>query len=106
MTALALTPSAAYAIASQWGSYVRAGDPGACFYAFRKDDARPVNKWHRAQCVRYLERECWVAAQLALENARARGDGPRAVRAERDLEDLRQLKHWFRTAPLWSEAPQ
>lgn len=100
----ALTPSAAYAIASQWGSYVRAGDSGACFHAFRKDDARPVNKWHRAQCVRYLERECLVAAQLRLENAQAWRDVARIASAERDLADLRHLKCWFRTAPLWSEA--
>jgi hypothetical protein len=105
MTAPALTPAAAYAIASQWGSYQHAGDPGASFYAFRKDDGRPVSEEHRAQCLRYLDRECWVAAQLAIENARAWRDAARVASAERDLADLRRLKLWFRTAPLWTEAP-
>lgn len=102
----ALTPAAAYAIASQWGSYRTAGDPGACFYSFRKDDGRPVNEWHREQCISYLNRECWVAAQLRLEAAQ-RAKSPHAIEsAERDLAQLRDLKTWFRTAPLWSEARQ
>lgn len=102
----ALTPAAAYAIASQWGSYRTAGDPGACFYAFRKDDGRPASEEHRAQCIRYLDRECWVAAQLGIENARAWRDAPRLAAAESNMEALRQLKAWFRAAPLWSEAPR
>jgi hypothetical protein len=48
-----LTPKQAYDLASQWGSYMRAGDPGACFYGFHVDDGRPVREAHRRQCLAY-----------------------------------------------------
>lgn len=49
-----LTPATAFAVASSYGSYVSAGDPGACMYAFRAGDGRPVSEAHRTQVLDYL----------------------------------------------------
>lgn len=49
-----LTPAQAYDVASSWGSFIRAGDPGAVFYTFRPGDARPDSERHRRQCLDYL----------------------------------------------------
>lgn len=49
-----LTPRQAYDLASSWGSFVRAGDPGAVFYSFRPGDARPNDEGHRRQCLIYV----------------------------------------------------
>jgi hypothetical protein len=51
-----LTPREAYALASDYGSFIRAGDPGACFYGFHFNDGRPVSETHRQQCLRYVRR--------------------------------------------------
>lgn len=48
-----MTPAKAYDIASNWGSYMTAGDPGACFYGFRFGDGRPVSEAHRVDCLTY-----------------------------------------------------
>lgn len=55
MTQTLLTPAAAYGIASQWGSLISAGDPGAVFYAFRLNDGRPNDDAHRAACIAYAK---------------------------------------------------
>lgn len=55
MTPTLLTPSEAFEIASQWGSYIRAGDPGAIFYTFPLNDARPQGDDHRAACLAYTD---------------------------------------------------
>jgi hypothetical protein len=80
-----LTPSEAYAIASQWGSYIRNGDPGACFYCFHPDDGRPIDDGHRAD----------VLAQIDVRLAR-----PRLSAGDR--RDLKRLAGYIRTAPLYS----
>jgi hypothetical protein len=51
-----LTPREAYALASDYGSFIRAGDPGACFYGFHFNDGRPVSEAHRQQCLSYVRR--------------------------------------------------
>lgn len=48
-----ITKERAYDLASDWGSYMHTGDPGACFYAFRFNDGRPVSEEHRLQCLIY-----------------------------------------------------
>lgn len=55
-----MTPKDAHAYAAQWGSYVRSGDPGACFYGFSPEDFAVQSEAHRADCLRYLEdcKEC------------------------------------------------
>lgn len=50
-----LTPREAYTIASQWGSYITSGDPGAVFYSFSRDDAQPRGEEHRAALLTYTE---------------------------------------------------
>lgn len=49
-----ITPREALEIASQWGSLIRAGDPGAVFYTFG-DDATPQGPRHRAQLIAYTK---------------------------------------------------
>lgn len=51
-----INPKRAYAIASQWGSYLSVGDVGACFYGFHFDDGRPVSEAHRKACESYTAR--------------------------------------------------
>lgn len=50
-----ISASGAYSIASQWGSYIRNGDPGAVFYSFRTDDARPDDEAHRVALIQYTD---------------------------------------------------
>lgn len=52
-----ITKERAFALASQWGSFIAAGDPGACMYGFYANDGRPVSERHRMECLRYL-RQC------------------------------------------------
>lgn len=49
-----MTPREAYELASQWGSYMRDGDPGAVFYTF-SDDATPQGPEHRKALLAYTE---------------------------------------------------
>lgn len=52
-----ITKERAYGIASQWGSLISAGDPGACLYAFHFNDGRPVSDTHRLACLKYLRQQ-------------------------------------------------
>lgn len=45
----------AYEVASQWGSYMHAGDPGAAFYGFHPNDGRPQDERHRGACLAYCQ---------------------------------------------------
>jgi hypothetical protein len=83
-----MTPAQAYAIASDWGSLVRSGDPGAVLYTFPFKDARPQSEAHRAQLMAYATS---LIAQLE-----AAPDGDTAC----DLESLRALAEFFATSPL------
>jgi hypothetical protein len=85
MTAPALTPAAAYAIASCWGSYLDSADPGACFYGFRHGDGRPASEDHRAQCLRYTS------------------DLLGRVETKAAKRELAALERWFLSAPLWPQ---
>ncbi len=78
-----ITKERAFALASQWGSFIRAGDPGACMYAFHANDGRPVSESHRGQCLRYL-RAC-------------KPDTPA------DGLELLQLIRWLASCPLRPE---
>jgi hypothetical protein len=50
-----MSPREAYELASQWGSYMRDGDPGAVFYSFSALDATPQGSEHRAQLLTYTK---------------------------------------------------
>lgn len=77
-----LTKAKAFAIASEWGSYLHSSDPGACFYGFRAGDGRPVSEEHRAQCLAYL-------------------DTLQPTRCE-ELFDLGRLRRFLAAAPIAS----
>lgn len=99
-----LTPRQAYRIASQWGSYMHAGDPGACFCAFHLDDARPVSERHRKACLSWIKFSCLPATWDSVELNRAGVSGPRRPLTilTKDLRQLHQLRAFFLAAPLRS----
>lgn len=76
----------AYAIASSWGSYVRQGDPGACFYGFPLNDGRPVDEAHRTACLIYARH---------LVNTVAWG-----CYAKRDFDDMHRLINFLANCKL------
>jgi hypothetical protein len=90
-----LTEQEAYYIASQWGSYMRIGDPGACFYGFHVDDARPVDENHRQLCLAHTDT---VIQRLETDLAWGTAHEEQA----QDLDDLKALKHWFKHCELHS----
>lgn len=89
-----MSPVVAYSLASQFGSYQRAGDPGACFYAFHADDGRPVSEAHRRQL---LEQ---IAARLRWRE----GCAYRGASTER--RNLRALRRYYSAAPLRPDQPK
>lgn len=78
----------AYEVASNWGSYLYAGDPGACFYGFRFNDGRPATEHHRALCITHLDKDLLPLV------GRVYGD--------KDRQELEELRAWFETAPLYT----
>ena len=82
-----LTPSQAYAIASQWGSYMHNGDPGAVFYSFSDGRALVEDEDHRADLISHT-RECIAHLDDAVEPDPS------------DLPDLMALLAYFQQAPV------
>lgn len=76
------------AMAAQWGSFMRAGDPGACMYGF-KDDGKVQNEAHRKACLDYIDTECRPAADLNV----AAGEG------KNDHAELVALREWIANVP-------
>lgn len=72
----------AYEIITGWGSYIHSGDPGACFYGFSVNDARPQDQAHREQCITYLES---LLSSTTLPNIRR--------------QELNSVKRWFKSCP-------
>lgn len=83
MTPTLLSPSEAFEIASQWGSYISNGDPGAIFYSFPLNDARPQGDDHRAACLAYTDD---LLADLKADDVE-------------DLAELTALRAFFATVP-------
>lgn len=81
-----LTPEQFWNQVSQWGSYMRAGDPGACLYTF---DERGLvqSEEHRTTCIARLDGHCRQAATL--------NDDPKADNAMID-----ELVAYLRAAPI------
>lgn len=88
-----MTPKQAYDIASQWGSYVHDGDPGAVFYTFPGGDGRPQNEGHRKLLLAYCD--SLITALTDEKNAEKR-DTDNAL----DLQQLRELRAFFEAWPL------
>jgi len=88
-----LTPSQAYCIASQWGSYQSDTDPGRVFYTFRTCDARPMNEHHREWCIEYTERCITIASNRAIQQGVNPSD-------DQDVLDLVKLRRFFNRTEL------
>lgn len=86
--AIIISPAQAYAIASQWGSYLNDSDPGRVFYTFPCLDARPLDELHRRWCLTYTQR-CLDLAEMCLDLA--------------DIFELRMLRRFFTSTPLAHE---
>ncbi|MBP2498365.1 hypothetical protein ABID82_005051 [Methylobacterium sp. PvP062] len=102
-----LAPSAAYAIASQWGSYIHSADPGACFYAFHAGDGRPVSEEHRTQCLAHLDGTVLPEAEDRVKRTFPRRHGKRGHEhwnAVEDLNELRVLRDFLIATPLRESA--
>lgn len=76
----------AYEIASQWGSYISSGDPGACFYGFKVADGRPQNQEHRHDCLNYIDN---------LLNSPER----KKPLSNGNIKELKSLERWFLYCP-------
>lgn len=105
-----ISPEEACDIASSWGSYMNAGDPGAIFYSFPPGDARPASPDHRMALVTYT-RTCLQAAMTRVLEHQALDDAGRADWAwgdpDKDVEDLRKLETFFlRSEQLPGPAPE
>lgn len=96
-----LTKEQAYDIASQYGSLIRAGDPGACFYRFRFNDGRPATEAHREECLAYAES---LEKDFAGRHWTAQDDETDEEAAEiaQDVDNLRALLEFFRASDLRS----
>lgn len=83
----------AFDLASSWGSYMHAGDPGACFYGFALNDGRPASPLHRSLCLNYTFD---LIKELRDDRPEEKLDAEEAA----DLAELRELWDWFATCPL------
>lgn len=52
-----MKPYEAWLYAASWGSFIHAGDPGACMYGF-SEDCIPQSEDHRAACIEWIDNEC------------------------------------------------
>jgi hypothetical protein len=89
-------------LASQWGSLIRSGDPGACFYGFPLDgrnryDGRPADENHRANCLSYCGGLIRKVHCAILDGTAKDMDWTKT-----DLRRLRSLWRFFRYSPTRS----
>jgi len=81
--------------AAQRGSYMTAGDPGACLYGF--DERGEVqSEEHRAACIRYLNTSCRAIAK--------RADDDQDVLCRPNEHEIEDLIAYLRTAPIWQQS--
>ena len=52
-----MEPAAAWQYAASWGSFITAGDPGACMYGF-DERFRMQSENHRAAVLAWIETSC------------------------------------------------
>jgi len=88
-----LTPAKAYEIASQWGSLMTNGDPGAVFYTFPINDGRPQSEAHRQQLLDYT-------FDLIKEERDDTPDDELDPETAERVAELRALWDFFSTSPL------
>jgi hypothetical protein len=80
-----MTPKQAWLRAAEWGSYMCAGDPGACMYGFDERGAVQSEE-HRQACLAYIDGECRAAAAVNDDSAQ-------------DNRDLDELRAYIASAP-------
>ena len=84
-----MTSKEACAYAAQWGSYIRAGDPGACMYGFSPEDCRLQSEEHRRSCLDWIDNHCVPAVQA----------DPSRFDAD-ELKKLAALREYLAQAPV------
>lgn len=89
----------AWLLAAAWGSYVHAGDPGACLYGFRAGGSPPQGPGHRDACLAHVNGVLLPGVQRRTADAVASGAASAAQRDE--LEDLARLR---RRLTSWADA--
>ncbi|TIS37524.1 hypothetical protein [Mesorhizobium sp.] len=77
-----ITKERAFALASQWASFMHTTDPGQCLYAFYSNDGRPLSEAHRLECLRWL-----ISKQMT-------------TRTERQYDELMKLIRFMANTPL------
>ena len=88
----------AWLLAAAWGSYVHAGDEGACLYGFHAGGSPPQGPAHRDACLAHLDRTLLPAAHRRRE--RAVGAGASGDAQAGDLRELDRLRDWLSS---WSD---
>jgi hypothetical protein len=83
----------AWGYAAQWGSYMTAGDPGACMYGFN-EHFRVQNEEHRQRSIKWM--------QDARQQVETRMDHPDwdGVYEEDELENIDQLIDFLQRAEI------
>jgi hypothetical protein len=89
-----ILPSELSGVASQWGSFITNGDPGACMYGF-SSDGLVQNEDHRRACLAYIKEHCRKAADANV----AAGDDPDSQHPELDA-----LTAYLETCPVQGSA--
>ena len=82
-----MTSAEACEFAPTWGSYMRAGDPGACLYGFSDGDGRPQTEEHRQRCLE----------QMRLNLLHVKAD-PQNYDDD-EAEQIERFIAWMETAP-------
>jgi len=84
----------AVAYAATWGSYNRAGDPGACMYGFSHEIGLKVqSEYHREQCL----------AQIAKNKARVEDEPDNDAFDDDEWDQLDCLEKMITDAPIIRE---
>lgn len=88
-----MTETEAIALAAEWGSYIRSGDPGACMYGFSPEIGLKVqSEDHRQRCLDWIE-HCKMQVE---QDTEYESEDEAHAEYER-LEELAQMIH---EAPL------
>ena len=75
-------------IASLWGSYMRAGDPGICMYGL-STTGKVQSQAHRQELLHYIDEHCLKQP-----------DDPDRQNDPEDLEELRRLRRYIKTVAV------
>lgn len=96
-----MTSKQAYTIASQWGSYMRDGDPGAVFYTFPGNAAHVQDAAHRLALIEYTKSNITDVIERLIQyrGRHYQGDSDLLREYAKNVHDLAELLHYFEVAP-------